>query len=184
MAQAREETIPSRVPFWFKPVSTFGLLFVTTRNERSLMLVVLIHPLYLSTFVLADSASPRGSTYRMYGGYFVPGASHQAVASFACPGRERLMEQPVSSGLLRSVKQRIKRLCRSHRCYQTHSSRGEYRDWWICAVTRRRARLIQRRASQELKQQSRKFSCLLFYRWRAVPAGADVNGGPSPVVRR
>ena len=115
MAQAREETIPSRVPFWFKPVSTFGLLFVTTRNERSLMLVVLIHPLYLSTFVLADSASPRGSTYRMYGGYFVPGASHQAVASFACPGRERLMEQPVSSGLLRSVKQRIKRLCRSHR---------------------------------------------------------------------
>ena len=114
MAQAREETMPSRIPFWFKPVSTFGLLFVTTRSERSLMLVVLIHPLHLSTFVLADSASPHGSTYRVYSGCFVPGASHQAVASFACPGRERLMEQPVSSGLLRSVKQRIERLCRSH----------------------------------------------------------------------
>ncbi|MFM0285014.1 hypothetical protein P0D75_44110, partial [Paraburkholderia sediminicola] len=68
MAQAQEETIPGRVPFWFKPVSTFGLLFVTTRNERSLMLVVLIHPLHLSAFVLADSVSPRGSTYRVYSG--------------------------------------------------------------------------------------------------------------------
>ncbi|WP_084690189.1 LacI family DNA-binding transcriptional regulator [Paraburkholderia caledonica] len=31
------------------------------------------------------------------GGYVVPRASHRAVTGLACPGRERLMEQPVSS---------------------------------------------------------------------------------------
>ena len=30
--------------------------------------------------------------------YFVPRVSHRAAVSSACPGRERLMEQPVSSG--------------------------------------------------------------------------------------
>jgi hypothetical protein len=34
----------------------------------------------------------------MTGGYVVSEASHQAVASLACPDREQLMEQPVSSG--------------------------------------------------------------------------------------
>lgn len=32
--------IPGRVPFWFKPVSTFGLLSMTTFNRGSHMLVV------------------------------------------------------------------------------------------------------------------------------------------------
>ncbi len=52
------------------------------------MLVVPTHPLFLSTFVLADSALPHGSAYRISGGYVVPGASHRAVASSACPGRD------------------------------------------------------------------------------------------------
>lgn len=46
---------------------------------------------------LADSAVPHGSAYRFLGGYIVPRASHGVVADFACLGRERLMEQPVSS---------------------------------------------------------------------------------------
>lgn len=80
-------------------------------HGRSHVLVVPIHPLLLSAFVLADSALPRGSAYRLPGGYVVPGASHRAVASSACPGRERLMEQPVSSGHnYTSVKQKFMRL--------------------------------------------------------------------------
>lgn len=74
------------------------------------MLVVPIHPLRLSAFVLADSALPRGLAYRVTGGYVVPEASHRAVTSSACPSRERLMEQPVSSGHADPVKQRNMRL--------------------------------------------------------------------------
>lgn len=44
------------------------------------------------------------------GGYIVPRASHRAVASSACPGRERLMEQPVSSSHFFLLKQRFMRL--------------------------------------------------------------------------
>jgi hypothetical protein len=50
---------PHRVPFWFKRVSTFGLLLVTTFIGSSHMLVVPAHPLLLSAFVRADSASSR-----------------------------------------------------------------------------------------------------------------------------
>ena len=97
MAQS-SKTIPHRVPFWFKPASTFGLFNLTTFIGSSHTLVVPTHPLLLSAFVLADSALPRGSAYRISGGYVVPRASHRAVTGSACPGRERLMEQPVSSG--------------------------------------------------------------------------------------
>jgi len=44
------------------------------------------------------------------GGYIVPRASHRAVTSSACPGRERLMEQPVSSSHFFLLKQRFMRL--------------------------------------------------------------------------
>src|SRR5665213_2220221 len=60
--------------------------------------VVPAHPLLLSALVLADSALPCGSAYRISGGYVVPRTSHRAITGSACPGRERLMEQPVSSG--------------------------------------------------------------------------------------
>jgi hypothetical protein len=46
----------------------------------------------------------------LIGGYIVPRASHGAVTGSACLGRERLMEQPVSSELHHSVKQKFKRL--------------------------------------------------------------------------
>ena len=105
---------PYRVPFWFKPVSTFGLLMVTTFIRSSHMLVVSAHPLLLSAFVLADSAWPRGSAYRLSGGYVVPRASHRAVAGSACPGRERLMEQPVSSGHTFSSETETQATFRSH----------------------------------------------------------------------
>lgn len=88
--------------FWFKPVSTFGLLKITTFIGSSHTLVVPAHPLLLSAFVLADSALLRGSAYRISGGYVVHRASHRAVTGSACPGRERLMEQPVSSGNISS----------------------------------------------------------------------------------
>src|SRR3954469_13928061 len=78
------------------------------------MLVVPAHPLLLSAFVLADSALPHGSAYRISGGYVVPEASHRAVTSPACPGRERLMEQPVSSGHTRSCETETHATCRSH----------------------------------------------------------------------
>jgi hypothetical protein len=72
------------------------------------------HPLLLSAFVLADSASPRGLAYRISGGYVVPRASHRAVAGSAYPGRERLMEQPVSSGHTFSCETETQATCRSH----------------------------------------------------------------------
>src|SRR3954465_3414543 len=79
------------------------------------MLVVPAHPLLLSAFVLADSALPHGSASRISGGYVVPEASHRAVTSPACPGRERLMEQPVSSGHTRSCETETHATCRSHK---------------------------------------------------------------------
>jgi len=78
------------------------------------MLVVPTHPLLLSAFVLADSALPRGSAYRITGGYVVPEASYRAVTGSACPGRERLMEQPVSSGHTCSCETETHATCRSH----------------------------------------------------------------------
>ncbi|REG58668.1 hypothetical protein B0G80_1338 [Paraburkholderia sp. BL6669N2] len=99
---------------WFKPVSTFGLLLVTTFIRSSHTLVVPAHPLLLSAFVLADSASPRGSADRLPGGYVVPRASHQAVTGSACPGRERLMEQPVSSAHTFSSETETQATFRSH----------------------------------------------------------------------
>ena len=113
MAQS-SKTIPHRVPFWFKPVSTFGLLKLTTLNGSSHTLVVPTHPWLLSAFVLADSALPRGSAYRISGGYVVPRASHRAVTGSACLGRERLMEQPFSSGHTYSCETETHATCRSH----------------------------------------------------------------------
>ncbi|CAG9183904.1 hypothetical protein LMG23992_05103 [Cupriavidus laharis] len=109
------ETIPHRIPFWFKPISTFGLFKLTTFNRSSHMLVVPTHPLLLSAFVLADSASPCGWAYRVSGGYVVPRASHRAVTGSACLGRERLMEQPVSSGHRCSSETETHATCRSHK---------------------------------------------------------------------
>jgi hypothetical protein len=114
MAVQYSKTTPHRVPFWFKPVSTFGLLKIPTFIGSSHTLVVPAHPLLLSAFVLADSALPRGSAYRISGGYVVPRASHRAVTGFACPGRERLMEQPVSSGNISSCETETHATCRSH----------------------------------------------------------------------
>jgi hypothetical protein len=79
------------------------------------MLVVPAHPLLLSAFVLADSASPHGSAYRISGGYVVPEASDRAVTGSACPGRERLMEQPVSSSHNSSCETETHATCRSHK---------------------------------------------------------------------
>ena len=114
MVAQYSKTTPHRVPFWFKPVSTFGLLKLTTFSGSSHMLVVSTHPLLLSAFVLADSALPRGSAYRIPGGYVVPEASHRAVTNPACPARERLMEQPVSSGHTCTCETETHATCRSH----------------------------------------------------------------------
>jgi hypothetical protein len=78
------------------------------------MLVVPTHPLLLSAFVLADSALPHGSAYRIPGGYVVPRASHRAVTGSTCLGRERLMEQPVSSGQTSSCETETHAIFRSH----------------------------------------------------------------------
>ena len=49
------------------------------------------------------------------GGYIVPRASHRAVTGSACLGRERLMEQPVSSGHHSSCETETQATCRSHK---------------------------------------------------------------------
>src|ERR1039458_2481783 len=64
--------------------------------------------------MLADSASPHGLSVPILGGYIVPRASHRAVANSACLGRERLMEQPVSSGHY-SCKTETQATYRSHK---------------------------------------------------------------------
>jgi hypothetical protein len=98
MVTQSSEAKLGRTPFWFKPVSTFGLLKITTLIRGSHTLVVTDHPWLLTALVLAVRAWPRGCARRSLGGYVVSRASHQAVASFACLDRERSMEQPVSSG--------------------------------------------------------------------------------------
>src|SRR6267142_723066 len=65
--------------------------------------------------MLADSASPHGLAYRFLGGYIVPRASHRAVTGSACLGRERLMEQPVSSGEKPSCETETQATFRSHK---------------------------------------------------------------------
>jgi hypothetical protein len=115
MVAQYSKATPHREPFWFKPVSTFGLFKITTFIGSSLTLVVPAHPLLLSALVLADSALPYGSAYRISGGYVVPRASHRAVTGSACPGRERLMEQPVSSGHSFSCETETHATCRSHK---------------------------------------------------------------------
>jgi hypothetical protein len=114
MAVQYSKTTPHRVPFWFKPVSMFGLLKLTTFIGSSHTLIVPVHPLLLSALMLADSALPYGLAYRISGGYVVPEASHRAVTGSACPGRERLMEQPVSSGYISSCETETHATCRSH----------------------------------------------------------------------
>ena len=86
----------------------------TTLIRSSHTLVVADHPLLLTAFVLADYIWPHDRMYRLPGGYFAPRASHQAVASFACLGRERLMEQPVSSRIT-SCKTETQATFRSHK---------------------------------------------------------------------
>src|ERR1035437_4778324 len=90
------KTTPHRVPFWFKPVSTFGLFELARFTGSSRALVLPAHPLALPAFLLANSALLCGSAYRISGGYVVPRTSHRAITGSACPGRERLMEQHVS----------------------------------------------------------------------------------------
>ena len=106
--------MPCRIPFGSSLSARLACLTLRRFRGRSHVLVVPIHPLLLSAFVLADSALPRGSAYRLPGGYVVPRASHRAVASSACPGRERLMEQPVSSGHNYLRETEIHATCRSH----------------------------------------------------------------------
>ena len=106
--------MPCRIPFGSSLSARLACLTLRRFRGRSHVLVVPIHPLLLSAFVLADSALPHGSAYRLPGGYVVPRASHRAVASSACPGRERLMEQPVSSGHNYLRETEIHATCRSH----------------------------------------------------------------------
>ena len=88
-------------------------LACSTLIRSSHTLVVADHPLLLTAFVLADYIWPRDRMHRSPGGYVVPRASHQAVASLACLGRERLMEQPVSSRIT-SCKTETQSTFRSH----------------------------------------------------------------------
>ena len=142
VAQSSEAT-PDRTPFWFKPVSTFGLLKITTLIRGSHTLVVTDHPWLLTALVLAVRAWPRGRTRRSLGGYVVSRASHQAVASFACLDRERLMEQPVSSGFT-SCKTETQATFRSHKhilgqvdayCCNLHVGRSCLFKWLVNTST-------------------------------------------------
>jgi len=109
------KTMPPHVPFWFKPVSTFGLLKFTA-FFRKFTYVGRTH----------SSLAPlrrRAGRFRFASRlgvpdvrwlHIVPSASHRAVAGSAWLGRERLMEQPVSSGRSSSCETETQATCRSH----------------------------------------------------------------------
>ena len=106
-----EITMPLTTYLWFKPVSTFGLSRVTTFIKDLHLLIVPTQSLAPLRHCAGRFSFPsQGRLPIFIGGYIVPRASHQAVTSFACPGRERLMEQPVLSVILSPVKQKYTRL--------------------------------------------------------------------------
>jgi hypothetical protein len=81
--------------FWPKPVSTFGLSYMTTFISSSHTLVIPLnlapHPHWYSQM----PSPPHGFDVARRPGYIVPAASHRTVASPACAGRLLLTEQQV-----------------------------------------------------------------------------------------
>lgn len=100
--------------FWFKPVSTFGLSGMTTFIRGSHVLAVPILPSPVPPWCWQSLLCLTARHTDKISRYIVPGASHGAVAGSACPGRERLVEQPVSSGHSASRETEIHAIFRSH----------------------------------------------------------------------
>ncbi len=88
---------PATCLFWLKPVSVFGLSFLTMFISSSLTLVIPSSLVLPPHWRSQRSPSPRGSGVIRRWSYIVPAASHIAVASDACASRLLLTEQQVSS---------------------------------------------------------------------------------------
>jgi hypothetical protein len=59
MTEYSQDSVPAPVPFWRKPVSTFGLVLITTFSESShLFTLPSIQPRL--RLMLADTPSPHG----------------------------------------------------------------------------------------------------------------------------
>ena len=150
------ETTPDRTPFWFKPVSTFGLF-----KDHDVKL----------KFTYVGRSRSSLAPYRLSAGSF------QAVASLVCPDRERLMEQPVSSGHNSSCETETQATFRSHEhtlCQIDASSRNlhggrPFRFKWLinASTLARRCRYGWGRPSH----------------WSASTAGALDQPGPHSAAR-
>src|SRR6266446_8104058 len=96
MTGDRGNPVPTTVPSWLKPVSSFGLLLLTTFIE-SLHIFTIPSILSRLRIVLADTPSPRGSgASRVTVGTFVRGLLTARYLA-AVPRRILLMEQQVWS---------------------------------------------------------------------------------------
>ena len=87
--------------FWFKPVSILWLVRLTTVATIRILLAL---PRSLAPGLPWDARNPRLRSHdhrrrSCERGYFVPAASHRAVASAACAGRLPVMEHRVRSFL-------------------------------------------------------------------------------------
>ena len=88
-------------PFWFKPVSIFGLFYLTTVAAVHNFVDHAAQPSPRTPSMLGVLVPVlRPSLRRDWRGYIVPAASHRAVASAACAGRLPVMEHRVLPFLL------------------------------------------------------------------------------------
>ena len=87
---------PDCPPFWFMPISLFGMLPITTAQQRFTFVGHILQPQLPTALRLAVATSPRGSVARLSGGGdIVPGASHPGVTPNARPGRVPVAEHRI-----------------------------------------------------------------------------------------
>ena len=85
---SRPSDLTAHLFFWSMPISPFGMLLLTTAQQRFTCVSHILQPQLPTAVRLAVATSPRGSVARLSGGgYSVPSASHPGVAPNARPGR-------------------------------------------------------------------------------------------------
>ena len=89
-------SIPNHLPFWFKPISTFGLSHVTMFIDSSHMLTILstLAPYRFNASRVEKSSR---SSLPKLAGYIVLRASHPQITPYACLSRVLMMRHQVES---------------------------------------------------------------------------------------
>jgi len=92
---------PDCSPFWFMPVSLFGMFPITTARQRFTSVGHILQPQLPTALRLAVATSPHGSVARLSGGgYSVPSASHLEVTPNARLGRVPVAEHRILISLI------------------------------------------------------------------------------------